>query len=49
MIFVFEKVTPGRHAGPENVGKLMAECNGPLAGMKGAKGMEKVLTVFSKR
>lgn len=49
MIFVFEKVTPGRHAGPEDIGKLMVECNGPLAGAMGAKGMEKALTIFSRK
>ena len=49
MIFVFEKVTPGQHKGPEDVSKLMVECNGPLAGTKGSKGMEKALTVFSKK
>ncbi len=49
MIFVFEKVTPGPHAGPEDVGKLMVECNGPLAGTKGSRGMEKALTIFSKK
>ncbi|MFQ5914425.1 MAG: hypothetical protein ACE5JS_14705 [Nitrospinota bacterium] len=48
MIMVFEKATPGRHAGPEDVSKLMVECNGPLAGTKGSEGMEKALTVFSK-
>ena len=49
MIFVFEKVTPGKHKGPEDFGKLMAECNGPLAGTKGAEGMENALTIFSKK
>ncbi|MFQ5896979.1 MAG: hypothetical protein ACE5JN_01850 [Candidatus Methylomirabilia bacterium] len=49
MIFVFEKVTAGQHAGPEDVGKLMAECNGPLAGTQGSAGMEKALTVFPKK
>ncbi len=49
MIFIFEKVTPGQHKGPEDVSKLMVECNGPLAGTKGARGMEKALTIFSKK
>lgn len=49
MIFVFEKVTPGRHAGPEDIGKLMVECNGPLAGAMGARGMEKALTIFPRK
>lgn len=49
MIFIFEKVTPGQHKGPEDVGKLMVECNGPLAGTKGSSGMEKALTIFSKK
>ena len=48
MFFVFEKVTPGQHPGPEDVSKLMVECNGPLTGTKGSAGMEKALTVFSK-
>ncbi|MFQ5827795.1 MAG: hypothetical protein ACE5JD_01375 [Candidatus Methylomirabilia bacterium] len=48
-IMVFEKVTPGRHAGPEDVTKLMVECNGPLAGAKGSGGMEKALTIFPKK
>lgn len=48
MIFVFEKVTPGQHPGPEDVSKLMVECNGPLTGTKGSAGMEKALTVFRK-
>jgi len=49
MIFVFEKVTPGQHSGPEDTSKLMVECNGPLAGTKGSRGMEKALTVFPKK
>ncbi len=49
MIFVFEKVTSGQHPGPEDVSKLMVECNGPLAVTKGSEGMEKALTVFLKR
>ncbi len=48
MIMIFEKVTPGPHAGPEDVSKLMVECNGPLAGMKSTAGMESTITVFAK-
>ena len=46
MLFVFEKVSAGQHEGPEDVGKLMVECNGPLARTKGAEGMGKALTIF---
>jgi len=46
MIMVFEKVTPGRHDGPEDVGKLIVECNGPLAGFPGAEAMAKAIRVF---
>ena len=49
MIFVFEKVTSGQHRGPEDTGKLMVECNGPLAGTRGSRGMEKALTVFPNK
>ena len=49
MLFVFEKVTPGQHPGPEDVGKLMVECNGPLTGTKGSAGMENALTVFANK
>ena len=49
MIFVFEKVTPGQHTGPEDVSKLMVECNGPLTGTRGSEGMEKALTIFPKK
>ncbi len=48
MIMIFEKVSPGRHAGPEDVGKLMVECNGPLTGTKGSDGMEAALTILPK-
>lgn len=48
MIFVLEKVTPGRHDGPEDTSKLMVECNGPLTGTKGSEGMLKAIKVFSK-
>lgn len=49
MMFIFEKVTEGQHDGPEDVGKLMVECNGPLTGMMGTEKMEKALTIFSKK
>jgi hypothetical protein len=48
MIFVFEKVTSGRHAGPEDTSKLMVECNGPLTGTRGSQGMERAIKVFPK-
>lgn len=47
MIMIFEKVTPGQHAGPEDVSKLMVECNGPLAGLSASAGMEASITVFA--
>ena len=46
MLFVFEKVTPGPHEGPEDFTKLMVECNGPLTQTKGSEGMERALTIF---
>ena len=46
MIMIFEKETPGRHDGPENFGKLIVECNGPLAGFPGAEAMAKAINVF---
>ncbi len=46
MIFVFEKVTSGRHDGPEDISKLMVECNGPLTGTRGSQGMEKAIKIF---
>ena len=46
MIMVFEKVTPGRHDGPEDFSKLMVECNGPVAGFPGADMMAKAIKVF---
>ena len=46
MIMVFEKVTSGRHDGPEDISKLMVECNGPLAGFPGADAMAKAINVF---
>lgn len=48
MIMIFEKVTPGSHAGPEDFSKLMIECNGPLTGTKGSEGMEAALTIIPK-
>ncbi len=48
MIFVFEKVTSGRHEGPEDTSKLMVECNGPLTGTEGSEGMEKAIRIFPK-
>ncbi len=47
-IMVFEKVTAGPHAGPEDVGKLMVECNGPLAGTKGSDPTTMMIKVFPK-
>ncbi len=49
MIFVFEKVTPGRHEGPEDVSKLIVECNGPLNGMPGSAEMAKAIKVFATK
>ncbi len=46
MIFVIEKVTPGRHQGPEDVGKLMVECNGPLTETRGSQGMEGAIKIL---
>ena len=46
MIMVFEKVTPGRHEGPEDFSKLMVECNGPVAGFPGAEMMSKAINIF---
>jgi hypothetical protein len=46
MIMVFEKVTPGRHEGPEDVSLLMVECNGPLAGAPGSEGMTGAIKIF---
>ena len=48
MVMVFEKVTGGAHAGPEDFSKLMVECNGPLPGTMGSAGMNKAITVFPK-
>ena len=49
MIMIIEKVTAGQHEGPEDISKLMVECNGPLTGTKGSEGMEKPLTVLPKK
>lgn len=46
MIMIFGKVTPGRHAGPEDISKLMVECNGPLNGTKGSAAMMEAMTVL---
>ena len=46
MIMVFEKVTEGMHEGPEDISKLMVECNGPLAGFPGAEAMAKAINIF---
>ena len=48
MIMIFEKVTAGQHAGPEDISKLMVECNGPLDGAKGSAAMMKAMTVLKK-
>ena len=49
MIMVFEKVTEGMHEGPEDISKLMVECNGPVAGFPGAEAMAKAVTIFPKK
>ncbi len=49
MIMIFEKVTPGQHDGPEDVSKLMVECNGALAGLSATSGMEDAITVFANK
>ncbi len=46
MIMIFEKVTPGRHEGPEDVGLLMVECNGPVNGTIGSEAMLEAITIF---
>ena len=48
MIFIFGKVTDGRHGGPEDISLLMVECNGPIPGTKGSLGMESALSVWPK-
>ncbi len=46
MIMVFEKVTAGRHEGPEDFVRLMVECNGPLSGTPGSEGMARAIKIF---
>lgn len=46
MVFIFEKVTSGQHAGPEDPSKLMIECIGPLEGTKGTEGRKRIVKVF---
>ncbi len=46
MIMVFEKVTAGRHEGPEDFSRLMVECNGPLTGAPGSEGMAGAIKIF---
>ncbi len=46
MMMIFEKVTPGQHAGPEDFSKLMVECNGPLMGLPGSDMMASAIKVF---
>ncbi|MCH7876292.1 MAG: hypothetical protein IH965_13475 [Gemmatimonadetes bacterium] len=46
MIMVFEKVTAGRHEGPEDFARLMVECNGPLTGAPGSEGMARAIKIF---
>ncbi|MFQ5890662.1 MAG: hypothetical protein ACE5JR_11500 [Gemmatimonadota bacterium] len=40
MIMIFGKKTEGAHEGPEDLGELMVECNGPIMGAKGIRPME---------
>ncbi len=46
MIMIFKKVTPGSHEGPEDVGLLMVECNGPVNGTIGSEAMLKAIKIF---
>lgn len=48
MMMIFAKVTPGQHAGPEDFGKLMVECNGPLMGLPGSDAMASAIKVFRR-
>ncbi len=48
MMMIFAKVTPGQHAGPEDFGKLMVECNGPLMGLPGTDAMASAIKVFRR-
>lgn len=36
MMMIFQKVTEGMHDAPEDMGKLVVECNGPLEGTRGS-------------
>lgn len=47
-VMVFEKVTAGPHDGPEDFSKLMIECNGPLPGTMGVRGLSIAIKVFPK-
>ncbi|MEN8145767.1 MAG: hypothetical protein ABFS14_12560 [Gemmatimonadota bacterium] len=40
MIMVFGKMSEGSHEGPEDLGELMVECNGPIIGAQGIAPME---------
>ncbi|MCZ6691575.1 MAG: hypothetical protein O7H41_18475 [Planctomycetota bacterium] len=46
MIMIFGKVTEGKHGGPEEIGNLIVECNGPIVGTKGSEGMTNALKVY---
>ena len=48
MIMIFGKVTEGKHGGPEDMSKLMVECNGPIVGTKGAEGMTNAVKVYGE-
>jgi hypothetical protein len=40
MVMVFGKNSEGSHEGPEDLGELMVECNGPIIGAQGIAPME---------
>ncbi len=40
MIMIFGKQNEGSHEGPEDLGELMVECNGPIPGARGIAPME---------
>ncbi|MFQ5691130.1 MAG: hypothetical protein ACE5HQ_12765 [Gemmatimonadota bacterium] len=40
MIMIFGKKSEGTHEGPEDLGELMIECNGPIIGADGIAPME---------
>ena len=40
MIMMFGNQSAGSHEGPEDLGELMAECNGPIPGTHGIAPME---------